>query len=121
MSVDFSGLKKIFVDTRLTAAGRINNYTVLNMLSDPKKLVGKNKNLTHSELMKVISHVRREQGEWIVHTVMVEGCDVPFRFKRKGKYQSLKGARVNMTYYPSNESVAGFTIEIMNIIRIKVA
>ena len=89
------------------------------MLSDPKKLIEKHKKLTHSELMKVISHVQREQGEWVLHTVMVEGYDVPFKFKRKGKYQSLKGARVNMTYYSDQEVVAGIDFEVMKVVRIK--
>jgi hypothetical protein len=89
------------------------------MLSDPQKLIEKNGNLTHSELMKVVSHVQREQGEWVLHTVMVEGCDVPFKFKRKGKYQNLKGARVNMTYYPEQELVAGMTFQVMKVVRIK--
>ena len=89
------------------------------MLSDPKKLIEKHKNLTHSELMKVISHVQREQGEWVLHTVMIEGYDVPFKFKRKGKYQSLKGARVNMTYYSEQEVVAGMDFEVMKVVRIK--
>ena len=89
------------------------------MQSDPKKLVEKSRDLTHSELMKVESHVQREQGEWILHTVMVEGCDVPFKFKRKGKYQNLKGARVNMTYYPAWEVVAGMDFEVMKVVRIK--
>jgi hypothetical protein len=89
------------------------------MQSDLKKLVEKNKNLTHSELMKVMSHVQREQGEWILHTLMVEGCDVPFKFKRKGNYQSLKGARVNMTYYSKQETVAGMNFEMMKVVRIK--
>mgnify|MGYP007055197903 FL=1 len=89
------------------------------MQSDPKKLVEKNQNLTHSDLMKVLSHVQREQGEWVVHTLMVEACDVPFKFKRKGNYQSLKGARVNMTYYPEEETVAGITFEVMKVVRIK--
>ena len=89
------------------------------MQSDPKKLIEKNKNLTHSELLKVISHVQREQGEWILHTVMVEDCDVPFKFKRKGNYQSLKGARVNMTYYSEQETVAGMAFEVMKVVRIK--
>lgn len=89
------------------------------MQSDPKKLLEKNKNLTHSELMKVMSHTQREQGEWVLHTVMVEGCDTPFKFKRKGNYQSLKGARVNMTYYPAQEAVAGMIFEIMKVVRIK--
>ncbi|WP_293761507.1 hypothetical protein [uncultured Paraglaciecola sp.] len=89
------------------------------MQSDPKKLVDKNKNLTHSELMKVISHVQREQDNWILHTLVIEGCDVPFKFKRKGNYKSLKGARVNMTYYPQQETVAGMSFEMMKVVRIK--
>jgi hypothetical protein len=89
------------------------------MQSDPKKLVEKNKNLTHSELMKVSSHVQRVQGEWILHSLMIEGCDVPFKFKRKDKYQNLKGARVNMTYYPERETVAGMDFEVMKVVRIK--
>jgi hypothetical protein len=89
------------------------------MQSDPKQLVKKSKNLTHSELLKVMSHVQREEGEWILHSLMVEGCDVPFKFKRKGNYQSLKGARVNMTYYSEQETVAGINFEVMKVVRIK--
>ena len=89
------------------------------MQSDPKKLVDKNKYLTHSELMKVISHVQREQDDWILHTLMADGCDVPFKFKRKGNYKSLKGARVNMTYYSKQETVAGMSFEMMKVVRIK--
>jgi hypothetical protein len=89
------------------------------MQSDPKKLVQKNKNLTHSELLKVVSHVQREQGEWILHSLMVEGCDVPFKFRRKGNYKSLKGARVNMTYYSEQEIIAGIKFEVMKVVRIK--
>ena len=93
----------------------------MNMIkqSDPKKLVEKHNNLNHSELLKVVSHIQREQGEWILHTLMVEGCDVPFKFKRKGNYQSLKGARVNITYYPEQQVVAGITFEVMKVVRIK--
>jgi hypothetical protein len=82
-------------------------------------LVQKNKNLTHSELLKVVSHVQREQGEWILHSLMVEGCDVPFKFRRKGNYKSLKGARVNMTYYSEQEIIAGINFEVMKVVRIK--
>ena len=89
------------------------------MQSDPKKLVEKNNSLNHSELLKVVSHVQREQGEWILHTLMVEGCEVPFKFKRKGKYLSLKGARVNITYYPEQQIVAGMKFEVMKVVRIK--
>ena len=90
------------------------------MQSDPQKLIEKHPSLTHSELMKVMSHVQRPQGDWILHTLMVEGCTVPFKFKRKGQYQSLKGARVNMTYYPAQETVAGIDLEIMKVVRIKI-
>jgi hypothetical protein len=89
------------------------------MKSDPKKLVEKNQCLNHSDLLKVVSHIQREQGEWILHTLMIEGCDVPFKFKRKGKYLSLKGARVNITYYPEQETVAGINFEVMKVVRIK--
>ncbi|MFT7111259.1 MAG: hypothetical protein ACI843_002939 [Psychrobacter glaciei] len=89
------------------------------MKSDPKKLIEKNQNLTHSDSLKVISHVQREQGDWILHILMVEDCDVPFKFKRKGKYQSLKGARVNMTYYPEVEVIADMNFEVMKVVRIK--
>ncbi len=89
------------------------------MKSDPKKLIAKNKNLTHSDSMKVTSHVQRELGQWILHILMVEGCDVPFKFKRKDKYQSLKGARVNMTYYCEQEVIAGMNFEMMKVVRIK--
>lgn len=89
------------------------------MQSDPKKLLEKNKKLIHSEMLKVVSHVQRDDGDWVLHTVMVEDCDAPFKFKRKGNYQSLKGARVNMTYYIEQETVAGMAFEIMKVVRIK--
>jgi hypothetical protein len=87
--------------------------------SDPSKLIDKHRNLIHSENQKVLSHVMRDKDDWVLHTVMIEGCDVPFKFKRKDKYLSLKGARVNMTYYPSTETVSGMTFELMNVVRIK--
>ena len=89
------------------------------MQSDPDKLTKKHQELTHSELVKVVSHVQRDKDEWIINTVMIEGCEVPFKFKRKQQYKDLKGARVNITYYPSVEVVAGMNFEIMNVVRIK--
>ena len=70
-------------------------------------------------MRKVVSHVQREAGEWIVNTLMIEGYDVAFRYKRKRKYRSLQGALVNLTYYPATDVVAGIEIEIMNVVRIK--
>ena len=91
------------------------------MKSDPDKLLKKHRNLTHSDMMKVTSHVQRESGEWIINTLMLEGYDVPFKYKRKKRYKSLKGQRVNVTYYPDVELVAGMEFEIMTVVRVKVA
>ena len=91
------------------------------MKSDPNKLTEKHRNLIHTELMKVVSHTQRVQGEWILHSIMIEGCDVPFKFRRKDKYQSLVAARVNMTYYTATEVVAGIEFEYMKVVRIKKA
>ena len=40
-------------------------------------------------------------------------------FKRTKPYQSLQGARVNMTYYRTVETVAGMEFEQMKVVRIK--
>jgi len=87
--------------------------------SDPDKLIKKHQELTHSESVRVISHVQRDKDAWILNTVMIEDCEVPFKFKRKQHYKDLKGARVNITYYPGIEVVAGLDFEIMNVVRIK--
>jgi hypothetical protein len=85
------------------------------------KLLAKHPDLTHSEDQKVSSHVQRVDGDWVQHTVMLEGYEVPFKFKRKKQYKSLKGARVNLTYYPDTELVVGMEFEVMKVVRIKVA
>jgi hypothetical protein len=36
-------------------------------------------------------------------------------------YKNIKGQRVNLTYYPTTESVAGIEMEVMNVVRIKIA
>lgn len=88
---------------------------------EPEKLIKKHEKLVHSDMMKVTSHVQREAGKWIVNTLMLEGYDVPFRYKRQVKYKDLKGQRVNLTYYPTRELIAGIEMEIMNVVRIKVS
>jgi len=89
------------------------------MKSQITKLLEKNPQLVHSEMKKVVSHVQRQTDEWMINTVMIEGCETPFRFKRKKNYQNLKGALVNLTYYSSTEKLAGMDIEVMNVVRIK--
>ncbi|WP_448213348.1 hypothetical protein [Colwellia sp. MEBiC06753] len=89
------------------------------MKNDHKKLLDKHAKLIQTDNMKVNSHVQREDGDWIINTIMVENVSAPFKYKRKTKYQSLDGQRVNLTYYPTTETVAGFDIEVMNVVRIK--
>ena len=86
-----------------------------------KQMLEKHKNLIQSDFQKVSSHVQREEDDWFINTLMIEGVDVPFKYKRKQPYKSLKGQRINITYYPHVENVAGFEIEVMNIVRIKVS
>ena len=83
------------------------------------KLLTAHPELVHSSNCRVASHVQRQTGEWIINTLMLEGYEVPFRYKRKQQYRSLQGARVNLTYYPSTLEVAGLPMEVMNVVRIK--
>jgi hypothetical protein len=91
------------------------------MKSDVEKLLKKNEKLNQLDLVKVVSHVQREidDGDWVLNTLMLEGYDVPFKYKRKKKYQNLEGAPVNLTYYPQIEKIAGMDIEVMKVARIR--
>lgn len=89
--------------------------------TDVDKLLSQHHKLTHSDNVKVHSHVQREEGEWYVNTLMIEGCDVAFKYKRKQPYKSLKSARVNLTYYPQTETIAGIDFEYMKVVRVKIA
>ena len=91
------------------------------MKSEADKLLGKHEQLVHSEMLKVASHVQRNSGDWIINTLMIEGYEVPFRYKRKQKYNNISGRRVNLTYYAATETVAGLEFEVMNVVRIKIA
>ena len=91
------------------------------MKTDPEKLLKKHEQLVHSDRLKVTSHVQREQGDWFLNTLMIEGCEVPFRYKRTRLYKNLQGQRVNLTYYPGTETLAGIEFEIMNVVRIRIA
>ena len=91
------------------------------MKSESEKLIKKHHELIHTDNLKVISHVQRVEDDWFINTLMFENIDVPFIYKRKQLYKSLINNRVNVTYYVSKEEVAGFEIEIMNIVRIKVS
>jgi hypothetical protein len=83
-----------------------------------KKLLIENEKLIHSRMLKVESHVQRQTDEWIQNTVLLAGYQVPFKYKRQKMYKSLKGARVDLIYYPSTEAIAGLNFEVMNVIKI---
>lgn len=89
------------------------------MNSDIKKLLKKNELLNQLDGIKVVSHVQRSSGDWIKNTLMLDGYDVPFVYKRTKPYRSLQGAQVNLTYYPNTETVAGFEFESMKVVRIR--
>jgi hypothetical protein len=91
------------------------------MDTSPEKLIKMHQELVHSKMLKVTSHVQRKNDDWIINTVMIEGCDAPFKFKRKKPYKDLMGKLVNLTYYPDVEVVAGFELEIMSVVRIKIS
>ncbi|MDT8451221.1 MAG: hypothetical protein RQ936_00580 [Gammaproteobacteria bacterium] len=91
------------------------------MQSEPEKLLKRHQQLTHTDMAKVTSHVQRTQDDWILNTVIIEGCDVPFKYKRKKRYRNLSGQLVNLTYYPAEETVAGLDFEFMKVVRIKIA
>jgi len=88
-------------------------------MSDIKKLLKKHEELNQLDSVKVLSHVQRNKDDWVINTVMLEGYDVPFKYKRKTAYKSLKGAQVNLTFYAETESVAGIAFEVMNVVRIR--
>ena len=88
-------------------------------MSDTKKLLSKHQQLNQLDMAKVTSHVQRQKDEWVLNTVMLEGYDVPFQYRRKKSYRNLKGARVNLTYYPKTKAVAGVEFEVMHVVRIR--
>ena len=91
------------------------------MKSEVDKLLKKNERLNQLDTVKVSSHVQRMNGEWFLNTLMLQGYDVPFKYKRKKKYRDLKGASVNLTYYPDSEQIAGMEFEFMKVVRIRVS
>lgn len=89
------------------------------MTSDVDKLLKKNEQLNQLDGVKVTSHVQRLDDGWYINTIMLDGYDVPFKYKRKKEYRPLTGAPVNLTYYPVTEKLAGMDFEVMKIVRIR--
>jgi len=74
----------------------------------------------HSDVMEVKSHVQRFDGEHILNTIMVDGYDCPFQYHRDFKYKSLAGKQIDVSYYPTLATIAGFEMEIMKVVHLKV-
>lgn len=92
------------------------------MLTNPDKLLKKHTELIHSDNMKIVTHTQREKDGWFINSIMLENCEVPFKYKRKQRYKALtKGQRVNLTYYRSQEEISGLQFDMMNVIRIKIS
>ena len=89
------------------------------MKSSVNKLLKKNEQLNQLDAVKVTSHVQRESGDWFINTLMLQGYDVPFKYNRKKRYRDLKGALVNLTYYPQTEQIAGMEFEFMKVVRLR--
>ena len=85
-----------------------------------KALIAEEK-LIHSKMKKVVSHVQRQTEDWIQNTILIDGYEVPFKYKRKKMYKSLKGARVDLAYYPSSELLAGIEFEMMKVVKIAIS
>lgn len=83
-----------------------------------KQLLAENPALVVSEMQKVSSHQQRQVGDWVQNTVMIENSLVPFKYRRMRKQQSLKGAQVDVVYYPEKETIAGIEMEVMKVVRI---
>lgn len=89
------------------------------MVSETDKLLKKHEKLNQLDDAKVISHVQRKQDDWILNTLLLDGHEVPFRYRRRKRYKSLEGARVNLTYYPEVTEVGGIALETMKIVRVR--
>lgn len=91
------------------------------MKTDVDKLLAKRRQLNHLDSVKVISHKQRPDDGWFLNAIMLDGYDVPFKYRRKQKYRELKHAYVNVTYYPITEMVAGIEFETMKVVRIRLS
>lgn len=80
-----------------------------------------NDKLVHSTLQKVTSHVQRQQANWFLNTILLEGYEVPFKYKRQKQYKSLKGAYVDIIYYAETETIASLEFEYMKVVKINLS
>ena len=55
-----------------------------------RKLLKKHPDLVHSEMRKKLARTAGA-ADWIVNTIMIEGCEVPFKYSRKSVIRFLQG------------------------------
>jgi hypothetical protein len=91
-----------------------------SLKTEVDKLLAKRQQLNHLQSVKVVSHKQRTDDDWFLNSIMLDGYDVPFKYRRKQKYRDLKNAYVNVTYYPTIEVVAGMEFETMKVVRIRI-
>ena len=63
------------------------------MKSPTDKLLKQHDKLIHTEKIKVVSHVQRVNDDWFINTLMLDGVDVPFKYKRKKPWPRPRAAR----------------------------
>lgn len=89
------------------------------MVKETDKLLKEHDKLNQLDDAKVTSHVQRKQEDWFLNTLLLDGYDVPFRYRRRKRYKNLEGARVNLTYYSEVTEVGGIGLETMKIVRLR--
>ncbi|MDX1451277.1 MAG: hypothetical protein R3183_01885 [Oleiphilaceae bacterium] len=84
-----------------------------------KALHAKHPELLEAQNQKVLRHTQRREGEWVIHTLMIEGVDAPFQFRRPKELRPLEGCRVNLSYYIDSQKLAGEDFEVMKVVRVR--
>jgi hypothetical protein len=88
-------------------------------MPEVKKQPKEDPQLIHLEGARVLSHRQLKKNDIVLNTLMLEGHEVPFQFRRKTAFRSLMGARVNITYHPETRTVGGEKLETMKVVKIR--
>jgi len=88
-------------------------------MPDVKKQTKDDPQLIHLEGARVVSHRQLKKNDSVLNTLVLEGHDVPFQFRRKTAFRSLLGARVNLSYYPESRTAGDKTFKTMRIVKIR--
>ena len=50
-------------------------------MSEVKKLLKNHGQLNQLDNVKVQNHVQRDKDDWVINTIMLDGYDVPFKYR----------------------------------------